>query len=192
MKRGLALTLGFLFLLLPLALRAEKSKSKLDLTQQFLLLATRKTSTMQKELDEAAAAGYRVLCGAPTSGTEIALILESVATPPDTYEYLLLATSKTSTMQKELSVAASRGFRLLPLAMAAKQRMFGSPEIVVVLEKAPGTGGHYEYFLLATSKTSTMQKEMMEATEGGYQVVGMVSRDEHIVILERPAPVPDD
>ncbi len=32
--------------------------AELDLTQRFLLLATKKTSTMQQELNEASAAGY--------------------------------------------------------------------------------------------------------------------------------------
>jgi len=31
----------------------------------------------------------------------------------------------------------------------------------------------HEYKLLATSKTSTMQKELMEAGEAGFQFVGM-------------------
>ena len=39
--------------------------------------------------------------------------------------------------------------------------------------------------LMATFKTSTLQTEMAQAVENGYEVVGMVSRDEHILILER-------
>ena len=41
--------------------------AELDLSQRFLLLATNTTSTMQKELNEASAAGYRILTGSPTS-----------------------------------------------------------------------------------------------------------------------------
>ena len=63
--------------------------AELDLTQRFQLLATQKTSTMQKELGEASAAGYRILTGSPTSVTEMAIILEKVTTPPNNYEYLL-------------------------------------------------------------------------------------------------------
>lgn len=131
MKSKFVLALGFLLLSASVAVaqpekeKPQEAKSKLDLTQPYLLLATTKTSTMQKELNEAAAAGYRLLVGSPTSGTEMALILEKVATPPDTYEYLLLATSRTSTMQKELNDAAEKGFRLLPRTMINKQQMFG-------------------------------------------------------------------
>ena len=155
-----------------------------DLTLRYLLLATQRTKTMQPELKQAAEAGYRIITGSPTSGSEMPLILEKIATPPDVYQYELLATSKTSTMQKELDEAAARGFRLLPSTMISKSQTFGGVEIVVVLEKEPRSEENYKYLLLATTKTSTLQKEMSEAISQGWKVVGMVSRGEHIVILE--------
>ena len=74
---------------------------------------------------------------------------------------------------------------MLPRTMIAKEHALGGAEIVVLLEKAPGATTRSQYRLLATSRTSTMQKEMAEATEGGYKVVGMVSRGEHMVIMEK-------
>ena len=90
---------------------------------------------MQKELNEASAAGYRILTGSPTSQVEMAVILERVGTPANTYEYRLLATTKTSTMQKELGEAASQGFRLIPSTMISKNPVFGSgpPHCVIQL-----------------------------------------------------------
>ncbi len=160
--------------------------AELDLTQRYLLLATVKTSTMQKELDRAAAAGFRIIGSSPTGGTEMVAILEKVATPPQNYEYFLLATSRTSTMQKELNEAAEKGFRLMPKTIIAKEQFMGGVEIVLLMEKAPGKAQHYRYLLLATSRTSTMQKEMAQAADDGYEVVGMASRGEHVVILEKP------
>ncbi|HUU12397.1 MAG TPA: hypothetical protein VM182_01665 [Terriglobia bacterium] len=183
MKRSVLLGLLIAFLTLPAAGLA--ADSKLDLTQRFLLLATSKTSTMQKELNEAAGAGYRIIGSSPTAGSEMVVIMEKVATPPQTYEYLLLATTRTSTMQKEISEAAAKGFRLLPKTIIAKEQMLGPVEIVMLMEKPPGTAPHYKYLLLATSRTSTMQKEMAQATDDGYQVVGMASRGEHVVIMEK-------
>ncbi len=170
-------------LLLPAAFAAHASEQ--DLTERFLLLATKKTGTMEEEVDEAAAAGYRILAGSPTSGDEMVLILEKVATPPDTYEYQLLATTRTGTMQKEIEEAAGRGFRILPSTMLAKSQMFGGVEIVLMMEKAPNSTVTYEYRLLATSRTSTMQEEMDLATSEGFTVLGIASRDEHVVIMER-------
>lgn len=173
----------FLILLMspePWAQEAGGGKSKLDLNQRYLFLATSRTSTMQKELNEAAAAGYRVFVGCATRAGELALLLEKVAQQPETYDYLLLATTRTSTMQKELNQAASKGFRLLPRAT------MGRREIVVVLEKAPGAASRYQYLLLATKLTGTLQREMRQASQQGYEVVGLVSRDEHMAILEKP------
>jgi hypothetical protein len=176
------LSLSVLGVLFPAAVALPHPQ---DLTGRFLLLATTKTGTMEEELEEAAAAGYRVVTGSPTSGTEMALVLEKVATPPDTYQYLLLATTRTGTMQRELYEAAAEGFRLLPDTMISKSQMFGGDEIVVIMERAPNSNNTYEYMLLATSFTSTLQAEMAQAIDNGFEVVGMVSRGEHVLILER-------
>lgn len=174
-----------LTLLLAFTLTTPAQQSKTDADQQYLLLATTKTSTMQKELDEAAAKGYRILVGSPTSSAEMAVFMERVAQPPDTYKYKLLATTRTSTMQKELNEAAAGGFRLLPRTMIAKPQMLGSVEIVTLLERPPKVEKQYEYKLLATDRTSTLQKEVSEALAAGFILVGMVSRGEHMVIMEK-------
>lgn len=183
-KRNMA-RLGIV--LLCISSLASAGDSKLDLTQRFLLLATTKTSTMQKELTMAAAAGYRILSGSRTGGTEVAFILEKVANPPDVYEYYLLATTRTSTMEKELNEQAALGFRLMPRTMTQKGQNFGPLEILMVMEKPPGAPKLYVYRLLATERTGTMQKEMAQAVDDGYEVMGIVSRGEHIVVLEKPA-----
>jgi len=158
----------------------------LDLTQRYLLLATARTTTMQHELNEAAAAGYRVLGGAHQTGDEgdgqLMVLLEKVTHPPEIYRYQLLETQLTSTMQRELDQFASQAFRLLPGSMIG-----GRGELVLLLEKAPGASDTFDYRLLATNRTGTLQKELSDAAGKGYQVVGMISRNENIVILERPA-----
>ncbi|MBM3789947.1 MAG: hypothetical protein FJW35_06295 [Acidobacteria bacterium] len=129
------------------------------------------------------------MVGSPTSGTEMALFLERVALPPETFKYRLLATTRTGTMQRELNEAAEEGFRLLPRTMIAKQQLLGGVEIVVLLECPPKVEKQYEYKLLATSRTSTLQKEVSEALAAGFVLIGMVSRGEHMVIMERETDV---
>ena len=158
---------------------------KVDPEQKYLLLATTKTSTMQKELMEIADQGFRVLVGSPTAGAEMAVFMERVATPPNTYKYKLLATTRTGTMQNELNEAAAAGYRLLPRTMISKEQMFGGVEIVVLLEKEPNSTKSYDYKLLATSRTGTLQKEVTDAMQAGYVIAGMVSRGEHMVIMEK-------
>ena len=176
-------------LLLVLVPTASAQKLKIDPEQRYVLLATKKTSTMQKELNAAAAQGFRIVVGSPTSGTEMALLLERVGHPERPYTYRLLATTRTSTMQKELDEAAPDGFRLLPRTMIAKNQMFGGTEIVVILERPPAVEKRYKYKLLATNLTSTLQKEVAQAEADGFVLVGLVSRGEHMVIMEQETQV---
>lgn len=167
------------------AICTAQDKSADSENLQYKLLATTRTSTMQKEISETAAQGYRILVGAPTAGSEMALFLSRDGTVADPYQYKLLATTRTGTMNKELNEAAEAGYRLIPSTMIAKKQMFGGVEIVMILERPPVVKKQYEYKLLATSRTSTMQKEVTEAKNAGYVIVGMVSRDEHMVVMER-------
>jgi len=145
---------------------------------EFKLLATKKTSTMQKEMQEAADAGYRFegVTGGGTSfgGSEVVVIMSR---PMDSeskgeFKYRLLATKKTSTMQKEIQEAGDNGFRYKGQTVFGT--FFGGDEVVIILEKdMTGKVQQVEYKLLATKKTSTMQKELNEAGEEGYSYVGV-------------------
>jgi len=175
-------------LVLPLILFASVStvaQLKIDPENRYLLLSTMKTSTMQKELEQASAQGFRIIAAASSCGqSEMVLFLERVAKAPDTYKYRLLATARTSTMEKELNQAAQEGFRLLPRTITAKEG-FISNEIVAVLEQAPKSNKRYEYKLLATSRTSTLQKEVAQTESDGFVLVGLVGRGENMVIMEK-------
>ncbi len=72
--------------------------------------------------------------------------------------------------------------------MISKRQRFGGDEVVVVLERRPGrTEQDFEYRLLATNLTSTLQTEVAQLLDAGYTVAGLVSRGEHMVIMEREA-----
>ena len=174
-------------IILALTLTTQAQQLKIDRNQLYLFLATTATSTMQKELDEASSKGFRVVLGSPTTAGEMTIFLERSAQPPETFKYRVLATTLTSTMEKELNEAGAEGFRLVPQIVMAKKQVIGS-EIVTVLERSPRSDKHYEYKLLATNLTSTMEKEISQAQSLGFDLVAMISRVEHIVILEREVP----
>src|SRR5688500_17269756 len=83
--------------------------------------------------------------------------------------YRVVATNKTSTMQKEMQEAGEAGFRFA--AVMGGETSFGGKEVVVLMQKTP-TPARLEYRLLATLKTSTMQKELQEAGDAGFEFVG--------------------
>jgi hypothetical protein len=142
----------------------------------YKLLATSRTSTMQKELNEAAEAGFRfgAFMGGSTAfgGNEVVAVLTRHAGARGRYAYKLLATSKTSTMQKELQAASDEGYEYR--AQSIFESAFSGQEVVLILERDKDVEpGSWEFLLLATSKTSTMQKELTEAGQKGYDLVGM-------------------
>jgi hypothetical protein len=162
----------------------KRGKLKIEPDQRYLMLATVKTSTMQKELDEATSKGFRVVTGSPTSMGEWAVLLERVTDASAPYNYRLLATTKISTMRKELNEAAAEGYRLLPRTMTSKEG-FLSVEVVMLVEKAPNSDKRYEYRLYATTSEKKMRAEIEKAEAEGFTLAGMVSRGEHMVIMER-------
>jgi len=143
---------------------------------EYRLLATNKTSTMEKEMNQAAAEGFRFqgAMGGETAGggSEMVVIMsrEPAAGAPR-YDYRLLATNKTSTMQKELSEAGAAGF--IYTGQSIYNSAFGGREVVVILERSAAAETAYEYKLLATSRTSTMQKELNEAGRAGFVFCGV-------------------
>jgi len=144
---------------------------------EYRLLATSKTSTMQKEMDEAGRAGFRIagVMGGETAfgGSEVVVVMSRDQENPNEgdYQYKLLATSKTSTMQKELQEAGDEGFEYR--GQTVFKTKFGGQEVVLILERdRTDPSSHNEYKLLATSKTSTMQKELSEAGNAGFEFIG--------------------
>jgi hypothetical protein len=67
-------------------------------------------------------------------GDEVVLILErDVEFPPQPYEVLLLATSKTSTMQEELSEAADAGYEFVGFTVGSTA--FRGNEVVAIMRR---------------------------------------------------------
>lgn len=146
---------------------------------EYVLLATSKTSTMEKEMNHQAEEGYRFsqTMGGETSfgGSEVVVVMER---PTDqskrgSFRYILLATSKTSTMERELKAAGLEGYDYR--GQSVFETAFGGQEVVVILEKDESLPSQlfFEYKLLATKKTSTMERELNEASIGNFELVGL-------------------
>ena len=163
---------------------------------EYKLLATNHTTTMEKEMNDAAAEGYRfmeVISGDTFFGGSEALVV--MIRPTDDFmkgrfAYQLLATTKTSTMQRELQEASDSGFE--HVGQSVFKKTFGT-EVMVILERDNKVKPKvWDYKLLATRKTSTMQKEVMEAAAEGYQFVGFSTGatffggNEVVTIMRRP------
>ena len=162
----------------------------------YRMLATNRISTMERELNQAALDGFVLVqaMGGNTEqgGEELVAIVERDAAVDDaeTYEYLVLATNRTGTMQNELDDAARRGFAFV--AQTVFTTAFGGEQVVIIMERSPYAEAPVcEYELLATSRTSTMQKEISEYGRKDFLVRGLsVSEtafggNEVVVVIER-------
>src|SRR5512146_1748465 len=108
-------------------------------------------------------------------GSEVLVVMSrDTATPAKArFHYRLLATSRTSTMQKEMQEAGDAGFDYM--GQTVFKSTFGGRETVVILgrDRDQTKPPRFEYRLLATKRTSTMQKELSEAGEAGFAFVGV-------------------
>ena len=144
----------------------------------YRLLATMKTSTMEKELNQAGAAGYRfggAMGGESAAGGKevIVVMMKNPAEPTIKQRYRLLATLKTGTLQNELQQAGDEGFEYC--GQTVFEAAFGGHEVVVILGRSEdSTAGRIQYKLLATKLTSTMEKELREAGDAGFKFLSVV------------------
>jgi hypothetical protein len=127
---------------------------------------------MEKELNQAADAGFifSSVMGGQTGmgGKEVVVVMmKRPGAETSRRVYKLLATSRTSTMQKELQQAGDEGFDYC--GQTVFQSALGGKDVAVILERNPAGMKRVEYKLLATTRTSTMEKELKEAGEAGYE-----------------------
>ena len=145
--------------------------------RSYKVLATSKTSSMEREMKDAGELGYRFVAvqGGNTAigGSEVVVLMEKIASDKTKYDYRLLATSKTSTLEKELQDGSDGGWEAV--GQTVFKSVFGGDETIGILERSSETPSKikYDYKLVATSKTSTLEKELQAAAKDGYQAVAM-------------------
>lgn len=141
----------------------------------YRVLATSKTSTMEKEMNEAGAAGYKFVSvmGGETAvgGKEVVVLMQKGGDVSGNYRYKLLATNRTSTMQKEMNAAALDGYDYV--GQTVFESLFGGEEVVSIVERGAAAESEFVYKLIATARTSTLQKELGEVGRDGFQALGM-------------------
>jgi hypothetical protein len=137
-----------MFLLLAPAATGQNPQ---DLTPRYLLLDTMRESTLRRELERASAAGYRVVAGVASTS----LVLEKVATPPETYRY------QFAHNEEEANAAGQNGFRLRPLVRGRrgdKQEQYWQ---VFLMEQAPGIKKRWLYSLKRSQAGSCVVRYTM-------------------------------
>jgi len=160
---------------------------KLEPDQQYVLLETVRTKTLAAEVNEVALKGFRVkMAQADSESGRMELLMERTATPPDVFEYQLVATMSSKTKEKEMNAAAAQGFRVIPHTFMAKKGMtIFNTESVVLMEKTPKSTKAYEYKMITGLRTATLEREIKGAVKDGWELIDLAYGE---LILERVKP----
>jgi len=167
---------------------------------EYKLLTTRRVSTLEKELEAAAAEGYEVRgimsAGKPYVGSEMVLVLERPAGDKNQrYQYRILSETlgQGNKFKDSLQKAISEGYRPVKVirnvdvGFGAFFGAGGSPFLMILSRKAGDQGESAddpEYKILETVRISTLQKEIDQAAKEGYRLflysvgnVALMARD---------------
>ena len=149
---------------------------------------------MERQLNEAAEQGFRfsAVMGGETEfgGKEVVSVMSRSAGVPARFAYRLLATNRTSAMEKEMQEAAKEGYEYKGQTIA--ETVFGGQEVIVIMERDKDSMARSEYHLVATTRTSTLQKELGDEGRAGFNVVGLtvaktaMGGRELVAIAKRP------
>jgi len=155
------------------ASRTGAQEVKVEADQRYLVLEVLKLDTFDKEINIAAGLGFRLMMScASDDGSRIQALMERAATPPDVFQYRMVATFSQKTGDKEMNAAATDGFRVVPhTAMVKKGMTIFNVNNVVIMEKAPKAPELFEYRTIGAVKTSTFHRELKAAVDEGWKVV---------------------
>jgi hypothetical protein len=147
-------------------------------TREYRYLATSKISTMEKEMNKLAEEGYQFHLGSNGSKT---IMSRLVTNKSRMFEYKIFWSLGTPTMKKKLLETARQGYIYLPTPGA----MDGMNAVMERPLSAGSGNRQYEYKFLAISKEKTMQKELNEALDAGYQFLDLATQYEKLIVLGR-------
>jgi hypothetical protein len=153
---------------------------------EYKLLATRRASTLEKELELAANEGYEIRgamsAGKPYIGSEVVLILERRVGDRDRkFHYRILAspTDKDDKVNDNLQKAVSEGYRPVKVIRNIDVGFGGfvgvrAPSFLVILSRNAGaqtvSADAQEYKVLETMRNTTLEKEINQAAKEGYRL----------------------
>lgn len=164
---------------------------------------------LQKKLNEAAAAGYRIIRAFPgrtlnpaadifltfaspryteTSGAIVSM--EKIPSGSANYEYAVIRLHvHTSSWERDINAAAARGFRVVPGNTFSLQQgfVFGTSDVpITIMEKAPGSSGAAHYAVVEARPMDNFERELKQHFEDGYALIWLGRRTDHkMALLEK-------
>jgi hypothetical protein len=147
-------------------------------TPGYVILQTFRSSTLEKEINQATATGYRLVSAVAGWGVTCGVLLEKADVSEPSIEHRLLGGIRASTLEKKLNQMAGEGFRAWPDAIfsCAGQNQ-------VIMERTSNPTARYQYLVLKTNRRATLEREINEACQRGYAILGLLGSNQ--AVLER-------
>jgi hypothetical protein len=160
--------------------------------REFRFINAQNTATLEKELNDNAAQGWRLerLPQGMAEDTMGALLSRAGAGENgDKYEYKVLAAHRIPTLEKEFQALAAEGYEfrgllsLYRVGDAVKDALFNvGGETAMVMERpAERKQRRFEYQLLSTKRESTLQKELDAVVSQGFHPLAMIRSQDNSV-----------
>lgn len=140
--------------------------------REYRIVTTAKTSSLEKEIQQAAADGFRAI----QSGSMRVLMEREPGSTTAPLDYRVIAMTRVNTAERELQAAGAEGFRI-----ALVPECKGS-EGMFVLIRTPGTSERFDYRIVTLGE-QTANGWLVRAEAEGYRVVVLFS---NFVVFERP------
>jgi len=135
----------------------------------------------QKRLNDLAGAGYRLTDFRITGNNSAKVTMEKCATPPQTYQYLLVHALSVGNVQKNLDKGAADGYRVSPHTLAPLSGF------ALIMEKpANPAQTRYEYRFRTSHRESNAEKNVVGDQAQGFTLVESGDlMGYHVVIMEK-------
>lgn len=119
-----------------------------------------------KKMNELASAGYRVTEVRTTGNKSANVTMDKIATPPQTYQYLLLHAILIGNTQKNMNKAGAEGYR-----MVSHSVIYLAGYSAIMEKPAVPSGAKYEYRLSTSMWQSNAEKHVAEDQQKGFVFV---------------------
>jgi hypothetical protein len=141
--------------------------------RDYRIIATARTSTLQKELAEAAAAGFHVVGSG--FGYMTFVMARGPGSTPEPAEYRVIAMIRVATAARELEEAGNEGYQIAAMSE-------NGPEVVFVLHRQAGVPDPKASYQLVRLQEATASAVLTAAEAGNYRIAGLLN---DFVLLER-------
>ena len=149
------------------------------------LIESRNNEKLTKELEEAAASGFRVVGGSAYDGV-MHLVLQK-PTDGTSYTYRVLNEADPFKFKAEYAKAGTEGYRIVLNTLMIRGKALKNKEIIAVLEKPNAPAPKHENLVLVGPYDKDMVDVLGKLQAKGFHTLGAFSprEDRHLVFLEK-------